>query len=60
MVDGIDNKVGMSYAAWPDRLYIIGMDGKVAYMGAPGPGGFSAAALVKRLESIVAESVGKK
>jgi hypothetical protein len=40
LVDGMDNKTNADYAAWPDRLYIIGKDGKVAYKGGPGPGGF--------------------
>ena len=29
-----------AYAAWPDRLYVVGVDGKIAYQGGPGPGGF--------------------
>jgi len=28
------------YAGWPDRLYVIDGDGKIAYKGAPGPRGF--------------------
>ena len=37
IVDGIDDKAMRSYEAWPDRLYLIGKDGKVAYKGGPGP-----------------------
>jgi hypothetical protein len=40
LIDRADNQVNTSYGAWPDRLYVIGMDGKVAYQGGPGPGGF--------------------
>ena len=40
VVDKIDNKVNAAYAAWPDRLAIIGVDGKVAQYGGRGPGGF--------------------
>ena len=40
LVDGMDDKVNKAYAAWPDRLYIVGMDGKIAVMGDQGPSGF--------------------
>jgi hypothetical protein len=40
LVDDIDNRVARAYAAAPDRLYLIGRDGKVAYRGARGPYGF--------------------
>ena len=40
LVDGEDNKVNKAYAGWPDRLAVIGVDGKVAYYGGKGPGGF--------------------
>lgn len=35
-----DNKVNQAYAGWPDRFYVVGMDGKIAYQGRPGPKGF--------------------
>jgi len=48
LVDGIDNRVERAYTGWPDRLYIIGTDGRVRYTdgrvrykSAPGPFGFS-------------------
>ena len=40
LLDRENNAVNHTYAAWPDRLYIIGIDGKIAYQGGPGPGGF--------------------
>jgi Iodothyronine deiodinase len=40
LIDRADNQVNTAYGAWPDRLYIIGVDGKIAYQGGPGPGGF--------------------
>ncbi len=45
LVDGLDDKVNKAYSAWPDRLYLVGADGKVAYKGGPGPGGFKPADL---------------
>jgi len=40
LVDGIDNAVDKAYAAAPDRLYLVGRDGKIAYRGGRGPFGF--------------------
>jgi hypothetical protein len=40
VVDNMDNAVELNYAAWPDRLYLVGRDGRIAYKGAPGPRGF--------------------
>ena len=40
LIDGLDDKVNQAYAGWPDRLYLVGRDGKVAFKGGPGPGGF--------------------
>ena len=49
LVDGIDNRVERAYTGWPDRLYIIGTDGRVRYKSAPGPFGFSTAELEQNL-----------
>jgi hypothetical protein len=40
VVDRDDNFVNEAYAGWPDRFVIVGSDGRVAYYGPPGPGGF--------------------
>ena len=40
LVDGLDDAVNRAYSAWPDRLYLVGKDGNVAYQGGPGPRGF--------------------
>jgi hypothetical protein len=40
LVDKEDNRVNEAYAGWPDRLYVIGVDGNIAFMGGPGPFGF--------------------
>lgn len=37
LVDGIDDRVVAAYGAWPDRLYLIGADGRVAFQGRRGP-----------------------
>ena len=40
VLDGFDNTVEKSYTGWPDRLYLIDREGKVAYKSRPGPFGF--------------------
>src|SRR5262245_34095766 len=40
LVDGVDDAVNGAYAAWPDRLYLVGADGRIAYHGGRGPFGF--------------------
>ena len=51
VLDGLGNRVEKDYTGWPDRLYLIDGDGKVAYKSGPGPFGFKTdqlrAALVK-------------
>ncbi len=37
VVDEMDDAVAKKYAAMPERLYLIGSDGKVAYRGGMGP-----------------------
>jgi hypothetical protein len=40
VIDREDNAVNVAYAGWPDRMYVVGVDGRIAYRGAPGPKGF--------------------
>ena len=39
-VDDMQNSVDQVWAGWPERLYVIGTDGRIAYKGATGPFGF--------------------
>ena len=55
LIDKADNRVNHAYAAWPDRLYIVGVDGKIAYQGGPGPRGFK----VNEVEMWLAENLKK-
>src|SRR5262245_52566686 len=54
LVDDMDNAAQKAYGGWPDRLYVIAKDGKVAYRGDLGPKGFKVAdaeaALKKEVE----------
>lgn len=55
LVDGIDDAVSRAYGAWPDRMYIVGADGKIAYAGDPGPWGFDPDAVETALKGLLAE-----
>ncbi len=50
VVDRIDDKVNKAYSAWPDRLYLVGKDGKIAYTSGRGPGGFLPSELADAIE----------
>jgi type I thyroxine 5'-deiodinase len=50
VIDGFDNKVESAYTGWPDRLYLIQSDGRVAYKSKPGPFGFHPEELATALQ----------
>ena len=51
VVDDIDDNIASAYGALPDRLYLVGRGGKIAYQGEPGPWGFNP----ERLAEAIAE-----
>ena len=51
LVDSMDNTVASAYGGWPDRLYLVGRDGKIAFQGEMGPFGF----LPDELEAAIEE-----
>lgn len=42
-VDDMDDAVADPYGAWPERIYVIDSEGRVAYQGKEGPKGFDLA-----------------
>lgn len=50
LVDDFSNTAERAYTAWPDRLYLIDRDGRVAWKSAPGPFGFDPEELQRRLK----------
>jgi len=54
-VDEMDDRVNKAYAAWPTRLYLIGLDGCVVYAGGLGPFGFKPAELKAAVEGYIGE-----
>ena len=41
LADDMDNRVDDAYAAWPERLFVVDADGRIAYAGGQGPWGFT-------------------
>jgi hypothetical protein len=50
LLDGVDDEVALAYGGWPDRLYLIGSDGRVAFQGEVGPDGFRPEKLARAIE----------
>ena len=40
VVDSLDNAVDAAYAAWPERLFGVDREGRIAYVGQQGPWGY--------------------
>jgi hypothetical protein len=53
-IDDIAGQAEKAYGAWPERIYIIGTDGKVAYKGGMGPFDFHPDQAEKRLAELLA------
>ena len=56
LIDDMENSTDRNYYALPDRLYLVGRNGRVAYRGAPGPWGFQAAELEKAIQTYLEKS----
>ena len=52
LVDEMDDEVMTAYAAWPDRLYLVGLDGRVLYAGGRGPFEFKPDELKKAMDDL--------
>ena len=58
LVDDIDDRVGNAYSGMPDRLYVIGRDGKVTYKSGRGPFWFNPGEMEQSLVmTLLAESL---
>jgi len=53
LVDDPDNRVERAYTGWPDRLYVIDQDGRIAHKSAAGPFGFKPAEVESSLKQIL-------
>ena len=52
VMDNVQNTTEAAYTGWPDRLYVIGADGRVSYKSAPGPFGFHPQGVEETLQRI--------
>ncbi len=53
LIDGVLNTAEVAYTAWPDRLYLVGPDGRVAYKSKPGPYGFKPGEMAEALKRML-------
>ncbi len=57
-VDEMDDAVNKAYAAFPTRLYLVGLDGRVVYAGGLGPFCFKPAELGTVIDEYLAQMEG--
>lgn len=55
LVDEMDDAVNKAYAAWPTRLYLVGMDGRVVFGAGLGPFDFKPAKFGQAIDTYLAE-----
>jgi type I thyroxine 5'-deiodinase len=53
LVDRMDDAVSNAFAAWPERIYVVGADARIAYAGGPGPFEFDPDAAAAALDKLV-------
>ena len=53
VIDDIQNSTELAYTAWPDRLYVIDGQGRIAYKSKPGPYGFKPDEVRETLKRLV-------
>ncbi len=56
LVDDIDDTVSRAFDAMPDRMYIIGKDGRIAYKGGRGPREFSVPEMQEALQKLITKN----
>ena len=53
LVDDMEDAVSDAFAAWPERIYVVGADQRVAHVGGPGPFEFDPDASAAALEQLL-------
>lgn len=56
VVDDMQDSTERAYTAWPDRLYVVDREGRVAYKSKAGPFGFHPKAMATVLRPLVVSS----
>jgi Iodothyronine deiodinase len=49
----MDARADKAYAAWPERIYVLGVGGRIEYKAEPGPFGFKPDDAEKSLKRLV-------
>ena len=57
LIDNFDNSAERAYTGWPDRLYVIDRDGRIAFKAGPGPFGFKPKGVEETLQKLVPDPV---
>jgi hypothetical protein len=52
VLDEFGNTAEQAYTGWPDRIYLIDQNGRIAYKSKPGPFGFHPADLKAALQKL--------
>jgi type I thyroxine 5'-deiodinase len=55
LVDDIQNSTEVTYTGWPDRLYVIDREGRIAHKSDAGPYGFEPEGVRKTLRRLLPE-----
>ena len=53
--DSMEGEAERGYAAWPDRIFVIGTDKKIAFRGEQGPRGFNVSDAEQALQKLLAK-----
>lgn len=56
-IDAMDNRADQAFAAWPERIYILGPGGRILYKGRIGPFGFLPEEAGRKLSEVLASPV---
>jgi type I thyroxine 5'-deiodinase len=60
LVDGIENSIEIAYTGWPDRLYVIDKNGRVAFKSDAGPFGFKTEQLANALAQVAQPDLARE
>ena len=53
LVDRMDDAVSNAFAAWPERIYVVDADARIAHAGGPGPFEFDPDAAARALDELL-------
>ncbi len=59
VLDEFGNSTEKAYTGWPDRMYLIDRNGKIAYKSKPGPFGFKTDELGSAIDKVLQRPVAK-